>query len=425
MSDATEQLIDVLVIGAGPAGIAAACEAAASGCAVSVVDDNPDWGGQIWRAQRREGTEPQAALWLDRIERTGVQLLRGMQVVGSKGPGELTAERDGEICSLRFGKLILATGARELFLPFPGWTLPGVMGAGGLQALVKGGLPIEGKRVVVAGSGPLLLAVAAYLRKRGAEITLLAEQAPLGRIIRFGLSLPMSKARQAVALKRSLLGIRQKNGCWPVSAEGSDQLESVTITNRRRRWTETCDYLACGFGLVPNWELAALLGCDVRGGRVRVDPMQATSVADVYCGGEPTGIGGVDLALLEGQIAGLAAAGRTGEARQLFPQREKARKFAAALDRAFALRDELRELASSETIVCRCEDISHGALRPFTSWRDAKLQTRCGMGPCQGRICGPAAKLLYGWSCESVRPPLLPVALSSLAKTVGGDSDGV
>jgi hypothetical protein len=246
---------------------------------------------------------------------------------------------------------------------------------------------------------------------------LLAEQAPIGRIMRFGLSLPMSKVRQAVSLKRSLLGIPQKNGCWPVSAEGRDQIESVTLTDGRRRWSEACDYLACGFGLVPNWELAALLGCDVGGGRVQVDPMQATSVADVYCAGEPTGIGGVDLALLEGQIAGLAAAGRTGEARPLFPQREKARKFVAALDRAFALRDELFRLATPETIVCRCEDISHETLRSFSSWREAKLQARCGMGPCQGRICGPATKLLYGWSCESVRPPVLPVSLSSLAET--------
>ena len=120
--------------------------------------------------------------------------------------------------------MILATGARELFLPFPGWTLPNVMGAGGLQALVKSGLPIEGKSVVVAGSGPLLLAVAALLKKKGAVVRAIAEQAPMSRLVRFGLGLwsEPGKLFQAIGLRQEIGGVRYRAGCWPVEAVGDE-----------------------------------------------------------------------------------------------------------------------------------------------------------------------------------------------------------
>src|SRR6185295_1674164 len=162
---------DLLVVGAGPAGMAAAWRAAESGLRVSVVDDNPAAGGQIWR-----GGPPEAQVWFERIR--SVELINGARVFQQPEPGMLLAETNSGVCELSYKSLVLATGARERFLPFPGWTLPNVMGAGGLQALVKTGLPIEGKRVVVAGSGPLLLAVAAYLRGHGANVLLIAEQAP-------------------------------------------------------------------------------------------------------------------------------------------------------------------------------------------------------------------------------------------------------
>jgi NADPH-dependent 2,4-dienoyl-CoA reductase/sulfur reductase-like enzyme len=175
-----------------------------------------------------------------------------------------------------------------------------------------------------------------------------------------------------------------------------------------------CDYLACGFGFVPNLELSVLLGCELQEGFVRVDQWQMTSVENVYCVGEPTGIGGVDLALVEGQIAGCAATGEKEKAARLFPAREKARRFAQSLNRTFAVRDELKRVAAPDTIVCRCEDVVHRQLKPYDSWRAAKLQTRCGMGPCQGRVCGPATQYLYGWKHESIRPPILPASLESL-----------
>ena len=281
--------------------------------------------------------------------------------------------------------------------------------------MVKTGLPIEGKRIVVAGSGPLLLAVAAYLRGHGAGVLLIAEQASSLQLALFGAGL-FSKRSQAFALKRQLKGVTYRSGCWVLAAHGKEKLESVTLARGGKRWDVACDYLACGFHLVPNVELAELLGCAVNAGSVTVDEYQQTTVPSVYSAGESTGIGGLELSLVEGEIAGLAAAGKHDEARTLFPIRAKHRKFADLLNRTFALRDELKQLAAPETIVCRCEDVTFERLRSHQSWRAAKLQTRCGMGPCQGRVCGGAVEFLFGWRAESVRPPALPVRVGSLIR---------
>jgi NADPH-dependent 2,4-dienoyl-CoA reductase/sulfur reductase-like enzyme len=414
----TQRRFDLLVIGMGPAGIAAACAAAASGLRVGAVDDNPREGGQIWRGETARPSSKLATDWLARFHAARIELLRETRVVDSPSPGVLLAENADAAVELQYGKLILATGARERFLPFPGWTLPNVMGAGGLQALVKGGVPVEGKRVVVAGSGPLLLAVAAYLRKRGASVALIAEQAGWSQLARFTLSLARepSKVSQGLALKWALRGVPYLTGCWPLQAFGGDRLEGVELTTGTKIWREPCDYLACGFGLVPNLEPPLLLGCAIRNGFVEVDEWQQTSLPGIYCAGEPNGIGGVDLALIEGQIAGFAAAGMADRARREFPARAKAVWLRASLDRAFALRDELRTIALPDTIVCRCEDVPLERMRAHASWRPAKLQTRCGMGPCQGRICGPAAEFLLGWKQESVRPPIFPVRLDHLSR---------
>lgn len=407
MADA-HHVCDVLVVGAGPAGLAAAWRAAQSGLRVIVADDNPAPGGQIWR-----GGSPGARVWFERVRSVEIQQIHSARVFHQPKAGTLLAEvRDG-ICELSFASLVLATGARERFLPFPGWTLPNVMGAGGLQALVKTGLPVQGKRAVVAGSGPLLLAVAAYLRKRGAEVLLIAEQASSLQLAKFAVG-AVGKRSQAFELKRQLSGVPYRSGCWVLAAHGSEKLERVTLLRGGKRWQVSCDYLACGFHLVPNLELAELLGCAIDNDAVRVDEFQQTTVSQVYGAGETTGIGGLELSLVEGEIAGLAAAGKRDEARKLFREREKQRKFAALLNRTFALREELKQLPASETIVCRCEDVTFERLRGHSSWRAAKLQTRCGMGPCQGRVCGSAVEFLFGWRAESVRPPVLPVRVESL-----------
>jgi D-hydroxyproline dehydrogenase subunit alpha len=411
------QSFDILVIGGGPAGIAAAIRAAESGANTGIVDDNAAIGGQIWRRARTESMAEPAAEWHQRLQTKNVSVLCGTRVFDQPEPGLLLAERDNDMLQLGYRKLVLATGARERFLPFPGWTLPNVMGAGGFQAMVKAGLPIRGKRVIVAGTGPLLLAVAAYLRSHGAEIPIICEQAPWSKLARFALTLltDSQKAAQARQLKRDLAGVPFATNAWPVAAHGQSAVESVTIMRNGKSEEIACDYLACGFHLVPNTELPALLGCQIRDGFVHVDDLQRASLRNVFCAGEPTSIGGLELSLIEGEIAGLAASDRVPEAQRLVADRKKWAGFARRLDRTFSLRNELRGLASPDTIVCRCEDVPHSRLRQHGSWRAAKLHTRCGMGPCQGRICGPATEFLFGWNPDSVRPPVFPVRVSSLA----------
>lgn len=412
---------DVLVIGAGPAGMAAAVRAAECGVRVGVVDDNASFGGQIWRGSQGEhGSE--AVRWRKRIDVVSITKLFGQRVFHQPERGVLLAEGADDLHQLRYRTLIIATGARERFLPFPGWTLPNVMGAGGLQAMVKSGLPIRGKRVVVAGTGPLLLAVAAYLRKHGAEIPIICEQASWSRLAQFGIALLSNpgKIAQGLQLKRDLAGVRFAANSWPVAAHGSNALEAITVSRGGKSEKIACDYLACGFHLVPNVELPLLLGCKLVNGYVAVDDLQQTTVPNVFCAGEPAGIGGVESSLVEGEIAGLAAASRGDEARALFGKRRRARSFAARMDHAFRLRKELMRLASAETIVCRCEDVVYSRLQAHASWRSAKLHTRCGMGPCQGRICGPATEFLFGWKPDSVRPPIFPARIADLAAASRG-----
>jgi len=405
-----------VVVGGGPAGLAAACAASEHSQSVALVDDTPWLGGQIWRGQQARPEKPQARHWLDRFNRSGITLLGQTTVLGSPRPGWLLAETESGSQLIGYQRLILATGARELFLPFPGWTLPGVIGPGGLQSLVKHGWPIDGQRVVIAGSGPLLLAVAAGLRQHGAKVTSIAEQAPRSKVARFALSLVNhpAKLRQAIQLRLGLAGVPYRCGIWPVRADGAERVASVTLTDGHRTWVEPCDLFACGFGLVPNVELALALGCNLQNDFVAVDSFQATTVPGIYCAGEPTGIAGADQALLEGQVAGYAASNQRPRAGALFRQRSAGYRFRAELAAAFALRAELKSLAADDVVVCRCEDVTFERLRRFSSWRDAKLQTRCGMGSCQGRICGAAAKVMLGWGMESVRPPVLPARVASL-----------
>jgi NADPH-dependent 2,4-dienoyl-CoA reductase/sulfur reductase-like enzyme len=246
---------------------------------------------------------------------------------------------------------------------------------------------------------------------------MICEQASLWRLAKFGFSLlsHRDKIAQGRALRKQLPGVPLVTGSWPVAAEGEGTLKAVVVSRGQRFERIGCDFLACGFHLVPNTELAVLLGCALKNGFVKVDALQQTSVPNVFCSGEPTGIGGVELAVIEGQIAGHAAAEHEDLAQNLFPLQRKLRRFATALEGTFALRPELRELPKAQTIVCRCEDVTYGRIKSQSSWRAAKLQTRCGMGPCQGRICGPQTEFLFGWSPDSVRPPIFPARVENLS----------
>lgn len=413
MSDAR---YDVVVLGGGPAGLAAAASAAAAGARTALIDDNGDFGGQIWR---RDG-EPRAAKnrivarRRARLEQAGVALLSGRCVVDSDGPQRLALAGDDGVGWVRCAKLILCTGARELFLPFPGWTAPGVFGAGGLQALAKGGFDVSGKHVVVAGSGPLLLAVAGSLAARGARVVALVEQAAARDVRRFALQLLRHprKLGQALALGARTLPMLRLHASWPIAARG-EPLASVVVRTPRGEREFACDLLACGFGLVPEVGIARRLGCAIEHGAIAVDAMQRTSLTSVFAAGECCGIGGLETALVEGGNAGLAAAGLAVPER-LLRARRGARAFAAELARCYALRPELHQPPSDDTIICRCEDVAFGAIRACASARDAKLRTRAGMGPCQARICGPAIEHFCGWPAETPRPPYFPVSLATL-----------
>jgi len=407
---------DVAIVGAGPAGIAAALAAADSGRNVGLIDDYPAAGGQIWRVAHDSARPSASSIWFDRLNKSAVQIVRGARVFHA-AKGYLAAESDDRAFQISYGKLILATGARELFLPFPGWTLPNVMGAGGLQALVKSGLDISGKRIVIAGTGPLLLAVAAYARKSGAKVIGICEQTTRSRMARFGLQMMLvpGKAAEALRFAYDLRGIPHWTDCWPVAAFGNRRVESVRISHRGQTSEIECDHLACGFHLIPNVELPRMCGCHLRENFVQVDEYQQTSVAGIFCAGEPTGIGGLELALVEGEIAGYAATNWEDRAKHLFAKRSRFQKIVRILQGAFPLRSELKNLARPDTLVCRCEDVPHERLCEHASWRAAKLHARCGMGPCQGRVCVPAVEFLFGWQIDAVRSPLFPVRCSSLA----------
>ena len=413
---------EVVVVGAGPGGMAAATVAAEAGCRVILLDDNLTQGGQVWRGFARDTARkyPHGSRfmeWSSRFDRSGCALGQGWQVIDSPAADVLRIEKGSERRDLGFEKLILATGARERFLPFPGWTLPGVMGVGGLQALVKAGLDPAGKRVVLAGSGPLLPAVGAALTKAGATLRGMYDQAPLAALAAFGFSLLWmpGKLFESARYRLRTRGVPYRTGGWGGRAEGRGRVERVTLTDGRKQWTVDCDWLGCAFHLVPNLELPRLLGCRILHGLVEVNGLQQTSVPGVACVGELTGIGGLEKALVEGQIAGLAAAGREAEALRMGTQRQRLHRFAKRLERAFALRPELRKIADADTIVCRCEDVSLADLEGCTGWRHAKLHTRCGMGACQGRVCGAATEFLFGWENENARPPVFPAAVATMS----------
>jgi NADPH-dependent 2,4-dienoyl-CoA reductase/sulfur reductase-like enzyme len=414
---ANERRTEVLIVGAGPAGMAAAASASRCGTQVTVLDMNVGFGGQIWRAGVFAALPKQAQRRVKRLGRGSIEFISQAKVVALGDHGEMIVETPDETLSLGYDKLILATGARELFLPFPGWTTPNIMGAGGLQVLVKTGLPIAGKRVAVAGSGPLLLAVAASLRKKGADVRLIAEQASAMSLASFAMRLPSlapGKIPQGIGLKTRLLRVSYHTSCWPISAAGSDRLSAVTFRRGTKTWTEPLDYLACGFGLVPNSELPVLCGCRLDGQFVQVDRWQRTSAENIYCAGEPTGIGGLEKSLIEGEIAGFVAAGNARAAAKRFRKRRRAQQFAAALAQTFALRAELKTLADEDTFVCRCEDIAFKQVKTHAHAREAKIMTRCGMGHCQGRICGDAGRFLFDWEGQSIRPPILPTPMENL-----------
>lgn len=460
---APEATTDVAIVGAGPAGLAAAEAAAREGARVLVVDAAPRPGGQIWRAVGTRLAAPVAAQ-LARLEALGVPVMAGTRVAWPLGDGpavRLLLDHGARASTVGAARLVIATGGRERLPPFPGWTRPGVFGAGGLQALAKGGWPVAGRRVLVAGTGPLLLATAATLRRAGAIVVEVAEEVDRAAVARFGASLALRPGplRVALGLAAGLVGVPYRAGWRVVAAQGATgpdadrgPLVRVVLAHLDGRVrTVACDALAAGWGLVPQVELALALGCataSVRGAMaVCVDADQRTSVAHVFAAGEPTGIAGVDAARASGAIAGRAAAREvvraraagasrsatatapataaataTASAQAVISNADPADPTDARARRALARAQRFATLVAAtfppptdtaaatrcrdDTLVCRCEDVPASALRGLDDPRTAKLATRCGMGHCQGRVCQGAS------GARPPRPALAPIPLS-------------
>ncbi|MEU0571373.1 NAD(P)/FAD-dependent oxidoreductase [Nonomuraea sp. NPDC005983] len=438
---------DLAVIGGGPAGVAGALAAALGGLRVALVDSGARLGGQYFRHPADPGAG-HAAAGFDRFLRQGRALGERADLLLKHQVWAVSRQDDGVFavqCVTPGGNvavlcrdLLIATGAYDRPLPFPGWDLPGVLTAGGAQALLKGGNVVAGRRIVVAGTGPFLLPVAAGLAGAGADVLGVYEAnggLGLARHPMLAAGKLGEAAGYGLELVRRRVPYRTRQAV--VAAHGEHELEGVTIARLDPSWNVVatreleCDTLAFGYGFVPQIELGVQLGCrtraDVDGSPVLdVDAAQRTSVDGVWAAGEPTGVGGRHLAELEGRIAGLAVtAARGGDPGPvpglLTRRRRRLRAFGEALQRAYPVRPGWQGWLRDDTLVCRCEEVPLSRIREAqalgaTDARSIKLLARPGMGWCQGRICGHAVACLAGEPPQPPRRPIAqPVSLGALA----------
>ncbi|MEU9148105.1 NAD(P)/FAD-dependent oxidoreductase [Streptomyces sp. NPDC048349] len=454
-----EHPADLAIVGAGPAGLAAAVTAADLGLRVTLLDAGDRPGGQFYRhpAPALGAARPEALhhAWPDfatreaalRVHASAGRItylpLHHVWTVVPDGDGAWTLHALGgaeeRAATVRAAAVLLATGAYERHLPFPGWTLPGVVGAGGAQAMLKAGLVLPGRRVVVAGSGPLLLAVAGSLAAAGATVPAVVEAAAYTA---YAARTPVllrnpGKLAEAAAYGAALARhhVRLLTRHAVTEAHGTDRVEAVTVARLDRDWRPLpgtarripCDALAVGHGLVPQLELATGVGCATRHSpdgtlALELDAHQRTSVPGLWSAGETGGIGGAGLALTEGEIAAHAIAGRPVPA-ALTRTRSRLRAFAGAMAAAHRPGRGWTGWLRDDAVVCRCEEVPAGRIREAAGElgaRDArtvKLLTRAGMGWCQGRMCGPAVAALAGGDPAPDRRPLsCPVPLRRLAE---------
>jgi D-hydroxyproline dehydrogenase subunit alpha len=484
MSDAAtkpDKALRLAVVGAGPAGLAAAVAAADSGLTATVIDAGSSAGGQFYRqpAARLHAGAPQRLhhgwrAWrglksrFDRhVAGSRIRVLAdhhvwfAERVAGGYRVHALIGPEQQRSVALEADALLLATGAYERVLPFPGWTLPGVVTAGGAQAMLKGSLVLPGREVVVAGTGPLLLPVAAGLADAGAQVKALIESSSSRALARLAPALAAHPDKLAEAAgygaRLTARRIPIKYGHAVVAAHGKDRVEAVTVAaldaeGRVRPGSETriaCDSLAVGHGLLPHLDLALTLGARTEGDStpaVWVDSEQRTSVPGLWAAGETTGVGGAALALVEGEIAGRSIAAWSQGPQRAWQDEDHARSpawthaeqkrrrlgaFFAAVDAAYSPPAAWTEQVAADTVVCRCEEVTAGAIRGAledygaTDPRTVKLLTRAGMGWCQGRVCGPAVAGLVAERCggghdaaasvTTRRPFARPVPLGVLA----------
>ena len=460
------ELFDIAVLGAGPAGMAAATAAASRGARVVLLEESPAPGGQVYRSPPQGFVVP-----ADADSRAG-DALRGALVasgatvrtgcrVWAVGGGPLVAAgasaepfrldalgSDGAPFQVTARALVLCTGTHERIIPFPGWTLPGVIGLAAATILLKAQGVLPGRRVVVAGAGPLLYAVAAKLLKSGASVATVVDLAARGEWLS---ALPALAARpdllvRGVAWRASLLAARVPvlAAHRVVAATGCDALKGVRIAplaGGTERALEA-DALCIGHGLVPATEATRTFRAAHRyestsGGWIPVvDDDRRTSIPFLYAAGDGSGVRGAAAAPAAGRLAARAAlrdlgmvdavvhaTARTAPAAEFL----RASRAGAAMARMMTLRPALVEDIPPETIVCRCEGVTRAEIDEAIAAGAAEMNqlkqfTRCGMGPCQGRLCGEAAAELLARHVggrdkagfATGRIPLRPVPMDAL-----------
>lgn len=449
---------DLAIIGAGPAGMAAAAEAAGLGLSVTVLDDQPRAGGQIYRDVGRASSLRADILGADYTDGTrltqglrnsGVQHVTGAVVWAIEDGFCISYTRDGRGAQLMADRIVLATGALERPMPIAGWTLPGVMTAGAGQILLKqSGVVAQG--AVLVGAGPLLYLIAAQMVRAGTPPAAMIETQTRGDMTRAlrhvggalrGWRYMVKGLKMLVEIKRAK--VPRYTGATEIAIEGNDKAEAVSFTHKGRRQRIGCEIAFLHHGVVPNTQAARSLDIFHRWDAAqqsfvpKLDEWGQSDVAGVFIAGDGAGIGGAKAAEYAGQLAALKIAAETNrlptqdrDARAAPLRRALAGELAARpfLDTAYPPFDAALTPADS-TVICRCEEVTAGDIRSFAKLgclgpNQTKAFGRAGMGPCQGRYCGLTVTALLadanGKSPDEtgyyrIRAPLKPVTLGELA----------
>lgn len=460
---------DLVVIGAGPAGLSAAIEARRAGVgSVVVLDEGIAPGGQIFRRYgpgfsvtdaRGAGYEyREGKALIDEARASGADIRSGTIVWGAWGRTLSYVADETRAGTIEARAIVIATGARDRAVAFPGWTLPGVLTAGAAKTMVAIQRVLPGKRILMAGSGPLALAFSAQLREYGANIVEVAEAAHvpgLRNLIELGLNGEPSVLVDAARYRAQLFAERIpfNYATIIVRVEGKTEVERAVVAKVDRDWrvipgterTIEVDTVLLGYGLESNSEMSRLLNCRQRFDRTgggwlpERDEHMRTSEPGIFAAGDGGGVGGSRSALQQGRIAGISAAQELGalslenaEARLAGPLRRLRRidRFVAVLNRLYRVGPGLFELATPETLVCRCEERAQSDLEALIiegnrDLNSIRAQSRIGMGRCQGRNCAShVAATIARLTARDVsevppptaRPPLKPVRIGAIAE---------